>query len=98
MRLMNYVSSQLSAVRGFVECKIPHGHVGSSAQLVTCVIDELDRVTGQSPVRMPGSVAFFATAFRYREQMAAGQGMFAPNDNAPDNLGLRGINLPNPIS
>lgn len=88
MRLLNYVSAQLSNVPGFVECKIPHGRIGSSAQLVTCVIDEQDRVTGQSPGRMPGSVAFFATAFRNRVQMAAGEAMFAPYDQAPANLGL----------
>lgn len=96
MRLMNYVSAQLSNVRGFVECKIPHGRVGSSAQLVTCVIDEMDRVTGQSPIRMPGSVAFFATAFRYRVLMAGGQGMFAPYDNAPGNLNLERNRLGEP--
>lgn len=97
MRLMNYISAQLSNVRGFVECKLPHGRVGSSSQLVTCVVDDLNRVTGQCPVRMPASVAFFATAFRYRVQMAAGEGMFAPFDGAPNNLGLERNRLAEPM-
>lgn len=87
-RLMNYVHYQLSEVRGFVEGKLPKSKTGSTAQIVTGVLNDEDEVSIRGPFPVAGSIAFFASAFRYRVDVQHNPRLLAPYDNAPDIIGI----------
>lgn len=65
-RLMTYIHYQLSEVRGFVEGITPKTKVGSVAQTTTAVLNDHNEVSVRGPFSVSGSIAFFASAFRYR--------------------------------
>lgn len=81
-RLMTYVHYQLSEVRGFVEGTFPKSKTGSVAQTVTAVLNDQDEVSIRGPFPVAGSIAFFASAFRYRVNVQANPQILAPYDEA----------------
>lgn len=82
-RLMNYIHYQLSEVRGYVESTFPTSRTGSVGQTVTAVVNEQDEVSIRGPFPVAGSVAFFASAFRYRINVEHNPQILAPYDGAP---------------
>lgn len=82
-RLMNYVHYQLNEVRGYVEGTMSKSKMGSTAQIVTGVLNENNEVSVRGPFPAAGSIAFFASAFRYRIDVQANPQMIAPYNDAP---------------
>lgn len=96
-RLMNYIHYQLSETHGFVEGSVPRSKTGSTAQIMTAVLNDRNEVSIRGPYPATASIAFFASAFRYRVDISQHPQILAPYEGAPLIPNLERNRLQNPI-